>query len=60
MPIERDARRSTSALLYDENAEEKKAIFEQQPLLGYSDLSDSDDDQPCHRRIKARYGLFES
>lgn len=60
MPSQPDARRSTSALLYDDRAEEKRAILEQRPLLGYTDISDSDKDQPFYRRINARYGGFET
>ena len=60
MPSQPDARRSTSALLYDDSAERKRAILEQRPLLGYMDIGDSDKDQPFYRRINARYGGFET
>lgn len=59
MPSERDTRRSTSALLLDENEKTIDAMSDQQPLLGYVDISDSDASEPCHRRIYARYGLFK-
>lgn len=60
MSTQRDARRSTSALLFDESAEEKQLISEEERLLGCTDISESYDDQPFYRRIRARYGLFES
>jgi hypothetical protein len=58
MLTEQDARRSTSALLYDESEEEKQAILNQQPLLGYSDIDESGEHKSCYNRIKTRYGLF--
>jgi hypothetical protein len=58
MSSQPNTRRSTSALLIDENAKTKDAMSEQQPLLGYTDIDDSDRLEPCHRRIYARYGLF--
>jgi hypothetical protein len=30
----------------------------QYQILGYRDSNDFDQDEPCHRRIYARYGLF--
>lgn len=56
MPSQPDARRSTSALLFDDRAEEKQAILEQHPLLVYTDINDSENDQPFYRRIQSRYG----
>jgi len=57
MHSEQNARRSTSALLYDESENEKKAILDQQPLLECRDLDDSGEHQSCCDRIKTRYGL---
>jgi hypothetical protein len=57
MHSEQNARRSTSALLYDESENEKKAILDQHPLLACGDLDDSDERQSCCDRIKTRYGL---
>jgi len=49
----------TSALLYDENEKTRDTIFDQEPLLGYTDLEESGKSQPSHGRIYARYGLFK-
>ena len=58
MSLLRNVRRSTSALLYDENQTEKEAVLDQQPLLGYTDIDDSVARHPFYRRIHARYGSF--
>jgi hypothetical protein len=58
MRSQEGTRRSTSALLYDENEEIKDAISDKQPLLGYTDSYDNGKSEPCYRRIYARYGLF--
>ncbi|CAF1302986.1 unnamed protein product [Adineta steineri] len=51
-----DTRRSTSALLYDENEKTIDAILDQQPLLGYTDIDgDNNIHEPWHRRIFARH-----
>jgi hypothetical protein len=59
MSSQQNIRRSTSALLYDENEKTKDTIFEQEPLLGYTDLEESGKSQPSHGRLYARYGLFK-
>jgi hypothetical protein len=53
-----NARRSTSALLYDENEKTREAVLDQQPLLGYTDVDDTGIDESWYRRIYTRYGLF--
>ena len=58
MPTEQDARRSTSALLYDESEDEKRAILDHEPVIGYSDLGENNEHGSCYSRIKARYGLL--
>jgi len=58
MRSQEGTRRSTSALLYDENEQIKDAISDKQPLLGYTAINDNDKYEPCYRRIYARYGLF--
>jgi hypothetical protein len=58
MSSERNARRSTSALLFDENEKTIDAMLDQQPLLGYTDIDDLGKRDPWHRRIYARHGLF--
>ncbi len=58
MPSQQDARRSTSALLYDENDKEREAILENQPLLRYEDSESLGQGEPSRGRIYARYGLF--
>jgi hypothetical protein len=58
MSSQRSTRRSTSALLYDENEKTIDAILVNQPLLGYTDLSSSGQQETCNSRIYARYGLF--
>ncbi|CAF1005945.1 unnamed protein product [Adineta ricciae] len=55
MRSQSDTRRSTSALLYDENAETIDAILDQKPLLGYTDLIELDKHEPWYRRIYTRY-----
>ncbi len=58
MTSQPDARRSTSALLYDENEKTIGAILDQQPLLGYTDINDFGKREPWYRRIYSRFGLF--
>jgi len=58
MPSQQTTRRSTSDLLYDENEKTIHAILDNEPLLGYTDLSSSDRQETCNDRIYARYGLF--
>ena len=58
MRSQSDTRRSTSALLYDENAETIDAILDQKPLLGYTDLIELDKHEPWYRRIYSRHGLL--
>ena len=52
----RDTRRSTSALLEDENEKLVEAILDQHPLLGYIDIDDPNGRPAWYRRIFARYG----
>ena len=60
MRLGRNSRRSTSALLYDENSKLVEAILDQQPSLGYTDLDDPKNQPACFRRIFARYGSITS
>ncbi len=58
MATERDARRSTSALLYDESEDEKRAVYDQERVIRYSDLGENDEHGSCCSRIKSRHGLL--
>jgi hypothetical protein len=58
MTSQPNPRRSTSALLYDENEKTIDAILDQQPLLGYDDINDFGKREPWYRRVYARFGLF--
>ncbi|CAF3389237.1 unnamed protein product [Rotaria sp. Silwood1] len=55
MRFEQNPRRSTSALLYDDNEKILDAMTDQQPLLGYTDIDDVGMRQSWYRRIYARY-----
>jgi hypothetical protein len=55
-----DNRRSTSALLLDENEALIEALVDRQPLLGFSDSDHEGRRQPCHRRVYARHGQYSS
>ena len=50
------ARRSTSALLYDENEKIADAILDQQPLLACTDIQQREIPGAWYQRIYARYG----
>lgn len=49
-----NTRRSTSALLYDEN----EKVFEQEPLLACRDVDSKGIRSSWYHRIYARYGSF--
>lgn len=51
-----NTRRSTSALLYDENQKIVDAMTDQQPILGFTDIQPFELPGPWYRRIYARYG----
>ena len=51
-----DNRRSTSALLLDENEALIDAFVDRQPLLDFNDSDEHDRRQPCYRRLYARHG----
>jgi hypothetical protein len=53
-----NTRRSTSALLYDENEKTIEAITDQHPLLGYTDIDDIGIREPWYRRINTRHSLL--
>lgn len=58
MHSESIARRSTSALLDDDNEKLIDAITDQQPLLGYTDLEDNSQPKSWYHRVYARHGLY--
>ena len=51
-----NARRSTSALLVDENKKIAEAMADHQPLLGFTDIQSSECRGPWYQRIYTRYG----
>ncbi len=58
MTSQQNARRSTAALLYNENGKTIDAISDHQPVLGFTDIDNFGKRESWYHRIYARYSLF--
>ena len=59
MRSEQNKRRSTSALLHDDNEKVLDGMLDAQPLLRYTDFDDISKHQSWYRRMFARHGSFK-